>query len=166
VIRTARAMRLVSDDRLGNIGVENDEKTNEIVLTYTERYGRIGEHDGSCRNIGYQIGDVTYAATFKAIVVVFVIAGVEIVIRRDAVGNMIGMSALKLVSTQRRRRRQIGQRQRRRSVKNEDDRNQPNAQAIHLIRPTKPPIACPPILSKLLLNMRPVMIHIKRHTGR
>jgi hypothetical protein len=162
----AQAMQFVSDDSFGNVGIESDEMTNEIVPTYPERYGRIGKYEWSCRDVGYQFGNVAHAATLHAIVVVLVVAGVEIVIRRDAVGNMIGMSALKLVSTQRRRRRQIGQRQRRRSVKNEDDRNQPNAQAIHLIRPTKPPIACPPILSKLLLNMRPVMIHIKRHTGR
>jgi hypothetical protein len=162
----AQAMQFVSDDSFGNVGIESDEMTNEIVPTYPERYGRIGKYEWSCRDVGYQFGNVAHAAPLHAIVVVLVVAGVEIVIRRDAVGNMIGMSALKLVSTQRRRRRQIGQRQRRRSVKNEDDRNQPNAQAIHLIRPTKPPIACPPILSKLLLNMRPVMIHIKRHTGR
>jgi hypothetical protein len=101
VIRTARAMRLVSDDRLGNIGVENDEKTNEIVLTYIERYGRIGEHDGSCRNIGYQIGDVTYAATFKAIVVVFVIAGVVlvvIVIQRGGISSTTCVFGMMFVS--------------------------------------------------------------------
>jgi hypothetical protein len=121
VIRIARAMRLVSDDSLGNVGVEGHEMADEIMLARAERYGRVGKRGRSRHAVRYHVGGVAHAAALQTIVGVLVVLAT--IRGGNDVSTAIGVCAVMLLGSQRRYRRQLYQGTRSRPVKNEGDRN-------------------------------------------
>jgi hypothetical protein len=129
VIRIARAMRLVSDDGLGNVGVKGHEMANEIMLAHVERYRRVGKRGKSRHEVRYHAGDVAHATALQAIVGVLVV--VAMIRTSNDVNTVIGVCVVMILSRQRRYRRQLYQGTRIRPVENEGDRNQPDAKTVH-----------------------------------
>ena len=76
-VRIARLMRSGSDEGLGDVGIDGDEMTDEIMLSNVKCNGRIGKRYGSHDHVAYDSGEATRAAALIDML------GDVIMIRRD-----------------------------------------------------------------------------------